>query len=155
MKRQDVRALCQKYGGTLWSVIYAQCWRESRFNEKAHAADGGMGISQFMPATWKEWAGELADPYDPDVCLQAHAKYFTWLVQQWKGDRKKAIASYNHGIGNVQACVQMSGLDWERALPASVRAYLMAVLDLAEYAQKEDTGSGSKLPRPRWCFKDI
>ena len=137
MKRQEVRRLCRTYGGVLWPVIYSQCWRESRFNEKAHAADGGMGISQFQPATWAEWAGETADPYDPDVCIQAHAKYLTWLVNHWKGHHKKALASYNWGIGNVERCVQKSGMDWERALPAVVRAYLMAVLDLAEYVQQE------------------
>ena len=129
--------LCRKYGGNLWSVMLAQCWRESRVNEKAHAADGGMGISQFQPATWKEWAGELADPYDPDICLQAHAKYLGWLVAHWKGDRRKAVASYNYGIGNVQYHIQMSGLKWELGLPGAVQAYLMAVLDLAEYVNTE------------------
>ena len=138
VKPQEVRRLCQRYGGPLWPIILAQCWCESRFNEDAHGINGGMGISQFAPATWIERAGDAADPYDPEVCIQTHAAYLAWLVRYWRGDKRKAIASYNHGIRNVEQWIDIKDLDWERALPAPVQAYLLTVCDLAEYIQQHE-----------------
>ena len=72
--------------------------QESGFNVKALSPAGARGIAQFMPDTAKQFG---IDPYDPIQALDAGAKYMAQSLQRYKGDYRKALASYNAGVGNV------------------------------------------------------
>ena len=51
-----------------------------------------------------------------------------WLIGYWKGDVRRALASYNWGIGRVRKAVVGHGVGWEGQLPLETRDYLRKIL---------------------------
>lgn len=91
--------------GLDWKDLKAQCRAESNFNPAARSFAGAMGLMQFMPATFEEWANRLhlitANPYNPEHSIQCGAAYMAYLRERYKGDQRRALAAYNWGLGNV------------------------------------------------------
>ncbi|MQA00979.1 MAG: transglycosylase SLT domain-containing protein [Dehalococcoidia bacterium] len=84
---------------------------------------GAEGIAQLMP---QYYAG--VDRKDPQASLVAGAQTMRHYLQAWDGDVRKALASYNAGLGRVRQAVQAHGDAWERGLPAETRQYLAAIM---------------------------
>lgn len=82
--------------------------QESKFTSVLSSDGLSSGIFQIEPASAQQVLGgpvptlqDLID--DEDKNIQAGVLYIKWLVNQFYGDTTKAIAAYNHGIGNVRA----------------------------------------------------
>lgn len=108
------------------AILYRLLNQESRFREDiisgaTRSRAGAVGIAQFMPATAREWLGSEAAALDPSKAIPGAAKYLAWLIRQFSGNVKAAVAAYNWGIGNVRK----KGLD---NAPAETRKYVAAIL---------------------------
>ena len=121
-----------------WTLLKRQAQAESNLNPDAVSPVGAEGLSQFMRATFEEWAqkqfkgppppSKHVSPFDPEDAIWAQADVMGWLLGVWKGDVRKALSSYNFGIGNVTRLIQAKGEAWETDLPAETQAYLAKIL---------------------------
>ena len=121
-----------------WTLLKAQAMAESGLDPDAVSPVGAKGLTQVMDATWQEWAanefGTEPPPrqhisvFDPEEAIRAQADIMGWLLGVWKGDVRKALASYNYGIGNMQKLVAKYAADWETHLPLETRQYLKRIL---------------------------
>ncbi len=63
-----------------------------------------MGVSQFMPGTWKTWGD--GSPYDPKQAIKAQADYncaLAKVVKKYPGDKtNNLLAAYNAGPNAVK-----------------------------------------------------
>ena len=84
---------------------------------------GAEGIAQLMPQYYPS-----VDRSDPAASLQAGAETMRHYLTAWDGDVRKALASYNAGLGRVRSLVEAHGDQWERALPTETKHYLSAIL---------------------------
>lgn len=92
-------------------LLLGQITQESGGDENVTAWDGGMGLTQFMPATVKTMSGKYADlgeakPYNPIWAARAQARYDQWLYSMVKGNTPcqrwgAALKGYNAGQGYV------------------------------------------------------
>lgn len=130
-----------------WLLLKAQVKQESRFNPSAVSPSGAKGLSQFMDKAWLEWEDETPgiqnkfkdyDPFNPEDSIRVQAAYMSWLIKQFNGHIKKALAAYNWGIGNVKRLLSVS--DFEIVLlqmPKETQKYLMKIDQYyKEYLQK-------------------
>ena len=108
----------------LWVIRAAQAWTESNFNPKARSEVGAIGLTQFMPATWKQWMGS-ANPESPQNSIIAQDKYMKWLEARCDNNLNAALGSYNAGLGNIRKAqfkadqIGVSGVDaWMRVYPS-------------------------------------
>ena len=88
------------------ALIYAVMRQESLFNEKALSRSGARGLMQLMESTAR-WTAErfgikLGDIYDVETNVTIGTAYIRYLLDLWKGDLVRAIASYNAGPGAVR-----------------------------------------------------
>ena len=88
-------------GRVPWHLIAALAYSESSFNPKAKSRAGAMGLMQFLPMTWQEWAPDGADPFDPEISIVTAGQYMGWLIDQTESTRE-ALVAYMWGIGNVK-----------------------------------------------------
>ncbi|MGE3962128.1 MAG: transglycosylase SLT domain-containing protein [Dehalococcoidia bacterium] len=84
---------------------------------------GAEGIAQLMPQYYPN-----VNRTDPISGLTAGAETMRHYLNAWDGDVRKALASYNAGLGRVQSLVNAHGANWEAGLPAETRSYLAAIL---------------------------
>lgn len=71
---------------------------ESGFDARSVSPAGALGLMQIMPDLATEHGG---DPFDPSVNLEAGTKYFSTLLERFKGDVELALAAYNAGPTTV------------------------------------------------------
>lgn len=87
-----------------WYLLKAQAKAESSFDPNARSVVGAMGLAQFMPATFNEWALKLRipvpNPYNPEHSIWCQAAYMRWLLDQFAGNLDRALGAYNFGVGN-------------------------------------------------------
>jgi soluble lytic murein transglycosylase-like protein len=84
---------------------------------------GAEGIAQLMPRYYPH-----VQRSDPVASLQAGAETMRHNLGVWDGDVRRALASYNAGLGRVQSLVAAHGANWESALPRETRDYLAAIV---------------------------
>lgn len=84
---------------------------------------GAEGIAQLMPQYYPH-----VNRRDPAQALRAGAQSMQQYLQSWNGDVRKALASYNAGMGRVQSAVAARGAAWESAIPQETRDYLAAIV---------------------------
>lgn len=81
--------------------------QESGGNPDAKSPTGAKGIGQFTTATAKQYGliDAQGNDYrnDPQKNANATAHYFSDLLNQYKGDPKKALAAYYSGPGAINA----------------------------------------------------
>jgi peptidoglycan lytic transglycosylase len=80
--------------------------QESLFNPQARSSSDARGLMQLMPATAHRiaaspGAGQL-DLYDPAINVELGASYLRQLLDQFSGNRFKAVAAYNGGEHAVE-----------------------------------------------------
>ncbi len=131
------RALTRKLGDEVvgpgfGNVFEAQIQQESGFDPEVafgyrRSSAGAEGIAQLMP---QYYAG--VDRRDPEASLKAAAQTMRHYLAANDGDVRKALASYNAGLGTVQSLVAAHGAQWERGLPAETKQYLTGILGAAE-----------------------
>lgn len=121
-----------------WQFLKAQGVAESDLNPNAESPVGAEGLTQFMQATWDSWAAQKftgtpppnrhITPFDPEDAIWAQADMMGWLLGKYGGNKRKALAAYNWGCGNIDRTIGSLGDAWEQALPAETRGYLWKVL---------------------------
>jgi soluble lytic murein transglycosylase-like protein len=89
-----------------------------------------------MPATFQELMGP-ADPFNPEVSIQAQALYMKQLLVRYGRDLEKAYAAYNWGMGNLDRCLQDHSGDWRGHLPDETAQYLARIAGLREELVRE------------------
>lgn len=68
---------------------------------------GAKGLMQLMDPTGKEWHSILKieepyNPFDPEQNVKIGTAYLGWLLEQFSGNDKLALAAYNGGIGYIK-----------------------------------------------------
>lgn len=103
---------------------------ESGFDASVVSSAGAKGLMQIMPETLADYG--VRDPFDPVTNLDAGARYFRSLLQQFGGNVEMALAAYNAGPGVVERY---------RAVPPyrETRAFVRRVLAL--YGEYADPGA--------------
>ena len=118
-------------------LLFAVSKQESRFASGVTSTAGAIGLMQLMPATARELAGApLAEDKirEPKQNAQLGAAYLRQLLQQWRGDPFRSIASYNAGPGAVGTWSTQDLNDapalWVERIPyPETRYYTKKVLD--------------------------
>lgn len=111
--------------------------QESGGKINAVSPAGAKGLYQLMDATGKEWHAKLGLPgkYDPFDAKQNETiakAYLGWLSDQFGGDVKLALASFNYGIGNIKKLLsKYSASTFEEIkghLPKETAQYVPSIL---------------------------
>jgi len=84
-----------------WNLLAALAYSESTFNPQAKSKARALGLMQFMPKTWIEWAPDGADLFDPEVSIRVADEYLFWLYNHLDQNIYHALIAYMWGIGNV------------------------------------------------------
>ena len=112
-----------------WCLLKSQMWAESDFRPDAVSPVGAEGLSQFMPATWREVAERLnitQPATDPGAAIKAQGYYMEALASKWSSPRSEACrlrlasASYNAGFGHILSAQRKALMApcWDRIGPA-------------------------------------
>lgn len=103
---------------------------------KAYKGDdkGEFALGQFQikPSTAKDPGFGLPsiDLETSSVMEQAQwvQNYLDKLVSYYRGDKEKALAAYNYGLGNVNNMIEKHGDDWKTKVPKETREYINDLL---------------------------
>jgi len=68
---------------------------ESDFDPQAVSSKGALGLMQLMPETARRWG--VSRVFDPEENLDGGIQHFKWLLQQFEGNLRLALAAYNAG----------------------------------------------------------
>lgn len=112
---------------------------ESNFNPRVVSPRGAVGLTQVMPMTASpRTGGGSSDLHDPEVNLDAGARYLRFLLDQFDGNTELALAAYNAGPGAVARY---------RGVPpfGETRGYVRKVMTLYERHQQ---AGGTTLTAP-------
>lgn len=113
-----------------WSRVYgvdprlarAVAWMESGFQQDVVSDVGAIGVMQLLPETWA-WLDELIGVRTPrtyDGNIRAGVRYLRWLLDEFGGDRRLALAGYYQGAAAVR----------ERGLFDDTKRYVRVILQL-------------------------
>lgn len=99
---------------------------------KSYKADdkGEFALGQFQikPSTAKDPGFGLPsiDLETSTVMEQAQwvQNYLDKLVSYYRGDKEKALAAYNYGLGNVNSVIEKHGDQWKTKVPKETRDYI-------------------------------
>lgn len=72
---------------------------ESAFDASARSPKNAQGLMQLIPATAMRFG--VTDPWDAEQNLRGGMAYLSWLLGQFRGDVRLALAGYNAGEGAV------------------------------------------------------
>ncbi len=73
---------------------------ESNFDPNARSPKNAQGLMQLIPETAERFG--VGDVWDPEQNLRGGMAYLRWLLDNFDGDVKLALAGYNAGEGAVQ-----------------------------------------------------
>ena len=111
---EQAAAAAAEYGVPA-DLFYGLIRVESGWDTRALSRAGAQGLTQFMPATWKEWLRRLkypadTDSSDPAVNLEMGAAYMNWLLErEWTSGWLDVLVSYNAGGRRLR--------DWRNGRP--------------------------------------
>ena len=94
-----VRDLAPKYQLDA-NLVLAVIEAESNFNPNALSPKNAQGLMQLIPETADRFG--VKDAWDPEQNVRGGMAYLRWLLKQFNGDVKLALAGYNAGEGAVQ-----------------------------------------------------
>lgn len=123
---------------------------ESNGKNSATSSAGAKGLYQFMPDTAAQYSKRLfgkgtrdASTLSPEQQNQMASAYFNDLLNEFDGNKDKAIAAYNWGQGNVEKDVKAHGNNWLEYAPLETQQYVN------KYHKKE---GGSEKPSATESF---
>lgn len=137
--------------------------QETEFDARAVSPAGARGMMQMMPATARETARDLGQPYnfqwltdDPDYNLTLGMAHLDEVTAQYDGSLVLALAAYNAGGHRVRRWVEEYGdprtgaidpVDWVEHIPFSeTRNYVQRVLEnLQVYRARMSSDAASPL----------
>ena len=114
-----------------WSAAYgvdpqlarATAWMESGFQQSVVSDVGAIGVMQLLPGTWA-WVDQMllgtGTPRTYDGNIRAGVRYLRWLLDQFNGDRRLALAGYYQGAQAVR----------DRGLFEDTKRYVAIILKL-------------------------
>ena len=114
-----------------WSSVYgvdprlarATAWMESGFQQSVVSNVGAIGVMQLLPGTWM-WVDQTllgtTTPRTYDGNVRAGVRYLRWLLDQFNGDRRLALAGYYQGAQAVR----------DRGLFEDTKRYVAIILKL-------------------------
>ena len=114
-----------------WSAVYgvdpslarATAWMESGFQEDVVSNVGAVGVMQLLPETWR-WVDQIllgtVTPRTYDGNVRAGVRYLRWLLDEFGGDRRLALAGYYQGARAVR----------ERGIFEDTKRYVTIILEL-------------------------
>jgi peptidoglycan hydrolase-like protein with peptidoglycan-binding domain len=113
-----------------WSAVYgvdpklarALAWMESGFQEDVVSNVGAIGVMQLLPETW-DWLDALIGVRTPrtyDGNVRAGVRYLRWLLEEFDGNTRLALAGYYQGARAVR----------ERGLFDDTKQYVTVILRL-------------------------
>jgi soluble lytic murein transglycosylase-like protein len=114
-----------------WSAVYgvdprlarATAWMESGFQQGVVSSVGAIGVMQLLPGTWA-WVDQIllgaSTPRTYDGNIRAGVRYLRWLLDQFNGDRRLALAGYYQGAQAVR----------DRGLFDDTKRYVSIILKL-------------------------
>ncbi len=92
------------------ALIYAVMRQESLFDPYAVSVANARGLMQLLDSTAQYVARRegirIRNIYDPETNIMLGTAYLRYLLDQWRGDLVRALASYNAGPGRVRRWVQ-------------------------------------------------
>lgn len=97
-------------------LVKAIVMTESGGDPMATSKAGAQGLMQLMPATAKELG--VTDPMDPQQNIEAGSRYINTLLTRYDGNKMKALAAYNWGMGNLDKAMRKANVN---SWPALVR----------------------------------
>ncbi len=97
--KRTIRSASAKYGVNA-DLIKAVITVESCFRRKARGSSGEKGLMQLMPATARRF--NVRRGYNSWENVHGGTKYLSYLFKRYRGDKRRAIAAYNAGEGNVK-----------------------------------------------------
>lgn len=118
--------------GIDWRLLAALAYRESRMDPVALGRDGDMGLMQILPATWDEFAPQVAatSPFNPVENAQVAGVYLAYLQDFLLGlgtnDLRWVLVAYNWGPERVRGLLARGG-KWED-VPATQQRYVADIL---------------------------
>ncbi len=107
---------------------------ESSFRADAVSPKNAQGLMQLLPETATRFG--VADPLDPQQNVAGGVKYLRWLLDQFDGDIRLALAAYNAGEKAV----------WKhKGIPPydETQSYVRRVLSLYKRAIDKDLRNGT------------
>ena len=92
-----------------WTIIAAQAYQESRFDQDKRSPAGAIGVMQLLPATAADKAVGIPDISGIENNVHAGVKYLDWLRKTYFSDDAISpldqvlfsLAAYNAGPGNM------------------------------------------------------
>lgn len=114
-----------------WSAAYgvdpklarALAWMESGFRPDVVSSAGAIGVMQLLPGTWK-WVDEAllrtTTPRTYDGNVRVGVRYLRWLLDEFGGDVRLALAGYYQGAQAVR----------DRGLFDDTKRYVAIILKL-------------------------
>ncbi len=93
-----VQRLAPEYGLDI-PLVLAVIRAESNFNPKALSPKNAHGLMQLIPATAKRFG--VKDIWDPLQNIRGGMAYLRWLLDNFEGNEKLALAGYNAGENAV------------------------------------------------------
>lgn len=118
-----------------WKLLKAQAIAESALDPRAVSPVGAVGLTQFMPATWREWWDNVygvrglpvGDRTNPEAAIELQAAYMRRLITAFGGE-EKALAAYNWGWGRVRRHLrQNNGVLVKSLLPRETQGYIARI----------------------------
>ncbi|MCH8919227.1 MAG: transglycosylase SLT domain-containing protein [Chloroflexi bacterium] len=141
-------------------LLLALIRQESFFQPDAESFAGALGLTQVIPTTADEIAGQLDEPdfaysdlLRPTVSLRFGAHYLGSQLELFAGDIPAALAAYNGGPGNSLRWQEAAAGDPDVLLEtidlSETRAYVQLVLEhYARYRLAYGLAEGPTLPLP-------
>jgi peptidoglycan hydrolase-like protein with peptidoglycan-binding domain len=114
-----------------WSAVYgidpklarATAWMESGFRQDVVSHVGAIGVMQLLPDTWK-WVDQVllqtTTPRTYDGNVRVGVRYLRWLLDQFNGNTRLALAGYYQGAQAVR----------DRGLFDDTKRYVSIILKL-------------------------
>jgi soluble lytic murein transglycosylase-like protein len=81
-------------------LVKAIIMAESEYNPNAISVKGAKGLMQLMPLTARSLG--VNDVFNPEQNIHAGVRHFKFLLKQFNGDVKLALAAYNAGSRHVR-----------------------------------------------------
>jgi peptidoglycan hydrolase-like protein with peptidoglycan-binding domain len=103
-------------------LVRALAWVESGFQPGVVSPVGAWGVMQVMPHTWRFVETLIGPvPKTPAGNIRVGVRYLRYLLHEFHGRERKAVAAYNQGPASLR----------ERGVYRETRGFVAAVLGLA------------------------